>query len=471
MTSRLSEEHLSRAYDAGYQNFSQVLHEHPAFPIAKLDLNALLLQPNPRKLVHALPAQTLYIALMERGLEDCLEILPLLSKEQFIQICDYDVWHDDQLVPQKLFKWLNCYKEISPKELCRRFQSLDEEYQLAALNTRIRIFDSEEYEQMSDDQQDNLYALPNNALYYEIFTDDAKLHQDIQDLIDAFLGEHMGYVMHLLSQAAYLPPHESEQALAQFRKARIEEDGFLAREDSVAYFLPLDHHALRKKWAGGQDVHDDFSSHEASLEIKVKNQDFLQATLERLKERMPSEKLMYLQAGFIKLANALCSASHIEPGDIRDLKEILHQATGLASLGLEYLSGKDLNRAALILEQEYPKVLFQTGISLIREEQKKFITFLKEHSIEQCDVLCKNWVTFKYGAVLCWFDRHMEIFGHENTEILKGLFNRFPLLPWTIEQTHDNVSRIYFKPVNNLYDFQLFQERIRVIYEELAKRA
>ena len=241
MTERLSQEHLNGILDAGHRGFAKLnRNEENESLFPKLDLKAIISSSSPKKQIQSLSPQVLLHALVRAGLSDCLEVLPLLSSEQFVRICDYDIWHEDRLVAKQAFHWLGFYREVSPSQMYERFRQLDEEYQTALLSPYCRVFTDEEYEKMTEEQQDLLYRFPNDGLYYSVNTGDADLHKGICSLIDASMGEDMSYAMTLLSTAAFSPPNEQEELIRQFRNARLEEDGFLSYEESLSYFTPLD---------------------------------------------------------------------------------------------------------------------------------------------------------------------------------------------------------------------------------------
>ena len=133
MEDRLSESVSQRnVYETGSQAYlrapSRTWSCLSWFP--RVDLEAILASEDPGKEVRDLPAQVLYFAMVDRGREDCLEILPLLSQEQFTRICDYDVWEGDRLAPKRLLSWLSLCQEVSAACMIQRFSALDEEYQL-----------------------------------------------------------------------------------------------------------------------------------------------------------------------------------------------------------------------------------------------------------------------------------------------------------------------------------------------------
>ncbi|RZA10055.1 MAG: hypothetical protein EOP10_35400, partial [Proteobacteria bacterium] len=89
MDKRVNDSVLASSYDAGHQSLSW----NPGLAgglLAGIDLQAIIESPDAAEVIPNLPVQPLYYALKQRGFEDSLEILPLLSQEQVIHMADYE---------------------------------------------------------------------------------------------------------------------------------------------------------------------------------------------------------------------------------------------------------------------------------------------------------------------------------------------------------------------------------------------
>jgi hypothetical protein len=452
-----SPETAKKIYESGIQGFLTAVptsRESSPLSLALVDFDKVLQHPEAPKIIQALPPQILYHSLMVRGVHDCLEVLPHLSTEQFVRICDYDIWHEDKLVPKRLFTWLSYYRELSPAQMVERFRSLDEEYQIAIMSPFIRTYTPEEYEKMTDVQQDSLYRFPGDALFYEITSPEKEIHEGIEQLMEASMGVDMNYAMALVSYASYQLVGESELQMQQFRNARLEEDGFVTYEESLSIFVPLNWKELEAKWpnvstSSGEDARGLL----AAVEDRS-NQLFLKHVLQQgVRAGWSEEKIETLHRGFLYLSNALCSACHIEADDLHGLKRLLTHSQGLCSLALEALSRGDVERATLILAEEAPQRLFRAGLGLVQELRQIIMDELLAAKVSGAETLAKYLRQHKSGAMLDYMDRHMvEVLGFEETELLKGLFNRLPLLPIPQQSQEVGASgtrRIVFAPLQS----------------------
>lgn len=454
MTERLSQEQLNSILDAGHRSFARLENKSDRiieglFP--RLNLKSIISSPEPKKQIQSLAPQVLLHALLHAGLSDCMEVLPLLTQEQFVRICDYDIWHEDRLVPKQAFHWLSFYRELSPAQMHERFRQLDEEYQIALLSPFCAVFTKDEYEKMTEQQQDLLYRFPNDSLFYSINTGDPELHKGICSLVDAAMSEDMSYAFSLLSAAAFSPPNEQEELIRQFRNARLEEDGFISYEESLSFFIPINPEE-------NFTLKSDESPRASALTNKAETApNFLTGVLQHLRNTNQDSQSLNIQSALLHLSNAICAAAKVEPDDLTGLKDVLKHTSGLVSFSLETLSAGDLPQAAFILCKHHPKKLFQWGLGLVNQLREGVL-----ESISKCnsiptilaEKLRANAQNQKFGHCQEILDKDfLEILGLEHTEVLKALFNRFPLTPEKVIK-EDKKHYIAFKPITSFADFK-----------------
>jgi hypothetical protein len=473
MGHNVSELAVKASYDAGHQNLPwdlPLLNEN----LLTVDLDALLASPKPKEAVQALPPQVLYHSIKSRGMEDALAVVRLVSTDQLTRMLDYDVWPRDQLDPKRAFAWLSLFKDQSRVALADRFEQLEEEYQIALLQKFVRTFDTEEYEQMTPAQQDTTTPLPGNEIHYQINSDDTEIQEFITSLITSMLEKSVAYTYSLLAHACYMPPNETELQLQQFRKARLEEDGFVTFDDGLKVFSTIDVAALKEKWhrAYGQK----FAAVDKIefLEIKAQtfaNKSFLEQTILSglTHSSWSDEDALELQTRLLHLANGLSSATAIETDDMSGLNRILQQTKALISLGLEVISEGKLDLAVDVLKKEHPTPLFQAGLSVIYDLQKEVIEAIVLSGFEQGKDLEKFWKMRKWGEILYRLDTDFAAaLGLENTEILKGLLNRFPMRSVKFfEAKKPDVERIKFAPIESVAELNEFRTTLKGVIDSL----
>ena len=179
MTARLSEDAVIHSLDTGWQ--SLVWKSHFSVKSASLlpavNFKAILDAKDPVAAAQAVPRRDMYLALVSQGPEDALEILPLLSSEQFVAIIDHEAWQDGRLSVYQAIRWLDLYKNLGQEQLYRRFRELDEEYQVALLNPFIEMVDEEAFEILPQEEQDKFTAMPCNTLWWRVKDGDEKVQE------------------------------------------------------------------------------------------------------------------------------------------------------------------------------------------------------------------------------------------------------------------------------------------------------
>src|SRR5690606_34507895 len=135
-----------------------------------------------------------------QGPENCAEIISYVSPEQFIRFLDYDIWPEDRLSLKEAIVWLKAAQIRGGLEgLAKRYKQLDEEYQIALVEQKVKVYSEEEMEDLPDHKRDSLIALPCNEAFYEVLTEDAEEEEFIIALINSFLSVDVAYAYSLLA--------------------------------------------------------------------------------------------------------------------------------------------------------------------------------------------------------------------------------------------------------------------------------
>ena len=464
MEKRLSDLSLANSYDAGHQSLSWSPGE-PIGLLSGIDIQALIDSPDAREIVPNLPVQALYYALKRHGFSDSLELLPLLSQEQVIHMADYEAWDRDDFSPKRMMNFLRPFAAISSEELYNRFSELDEEYQIATLEGLFTVHEVEHIHDLPIGLEDKVYAMPCNTVFYELHLEDQEDIIFVENLMESAREHNMRYAYSLLSHTTFNPPHENEAQIAQFRKARLEEDGFVDYEESLQIFRPIDRQALRAKW---QKDEASFAPLQDALRIQNSEYTFFDACLIQARgDGTDVDGLYQVHQNILHLANALCAAARVSADDPHGLHRVLEQGKSLVSLGLEYLAGGSIELGSKIVTAEHPKVLFQSGFAMIEDLRVGAIRALRRLGMPRAAHLERLYQARQWGAMLLDIDRHwLEFIGLESAEILKGLFNRFPMVAVASEL---DKKRIEFRPISSLADAYELELSVQAVLAFFAK--
>jgi hypothetical protein len=456
MENRLSDSFVAASLDAGHQNLAWEPGPPSGF-LAGIDLKAILSDPNAAEIVPELPTQALYYALKQQGVEEVLDLLPLLSPEQVERMLDYDAWTQDELVPKKFFAFLKPFGEISREQLYERFADLDEEYQLAALQGFFKVHEVEDPYDLPENIAEHAYRMPCNKIFYEIQSEDPDEIAFLEELMESLKENNMRYAYAILGHSTYQPPGEAMAQVARFRRGRLEDEGFVNYEESLSIFAPIDHAALLRKWNGTERTQDI-----SSLALQGGSGLFLDAVLLAARdENVSIDELYQLHQSFLYLANALCAAGQVGPDDVAGLHRLLEQGKALVSLGLEYLGQGDLGLGIQIVRGESSRTLFRVGLSLVDAVRDEVIQRLEGMQWPRVERFRRFYSARQWGQILLELDRHwVTHVGLQAGEVLKGLFNRFPMVPMRMMQDQ---NRIVFAPIVNLRELMQLEKNLQSI--------
>lgn len=473
MASRLSDETLLSAYDRGLASFDWQAANLPSPRDeergARALLDGLLSTEDAAAQVQALEPSLIRHIILTAGIEEHLDLLPLLSQEQVTHIMDFEGWDADQLSPSGSARWLQLHKQAKPEELFRRFRELEEEFQMGLLGPLVETFDLDAYEKMGDAEQDALLRLPCDEVFYKIKSQDPEVRQFVEELVGQALAQDIEYAYSMLAHASYLPPSEQESLALRFRNARLEEEGFVTPEDASRLFLAAAGEDAILRWSGLNVAQ--FMNHlicsstkssaglseSTSISTSVKSPNATM-TLEAALAAASPEAAGSLAISLSHLANTLAVATGLDPDNHQGLRLILAHTKGYCNLGLELLasagapSGTPLfvETATHVVSKEHPATLFKTSIAALDEVRRRTLDMLDLAGIltpETTQRIRRLLFSRKYGRIMNTLDfEALPTIGLEATEILKGLFNRFPLCP-TTDVTGE---RMTFKPVYDL---------------------
>lgn len=453
MASRLSESALRKRRDAGHQNLPWLQDEGSY--LLEVDFDRVLSSPDPKAIVRSIPPQVLYHGILAKGIEESREIICLASQDQFIRFLDYDAWPRDNLSLKSAMQWLKAMRVRGQQAMAERYRQLDEEYQIALLEGKVKIYSEEDVEALPDAQRDRLIGLPCNEAFYEVLTTDQEEEEFIIALVNAFLSYDVQYAYSLLAHAAFVPPNENEHTQSQFRRARLEEDGFVTYEESLQVFYPIDVEAMRAEWK--------LSSADKSSDWLIPIEDESEPFIERVVKfgigqgRWTQEQGVAFQQGCLHLANAISTATDVEPGDIKGMNRLLLQIRAMLSLGLEYVSDGKEGIAIEILRSVYPRQLFQAGLTVFYQLQQQVINGLKHKGLPGIEKLQHYQQLQRWGLLQDYMDKqYSDKIPFEELAVLKGLFNRFPM-----QLVKKDEHRLVYQPVHSRNDYLKLVERLR----------
>lgn len=197
--------------------------------------DALLAAPRPAELVRLLPAQELFLTLVEAGLERGLPLLTHATTPQVEFLFDVDAWSRDRFEAAPAGEWIAALHEADPEALVRWLRQADESLVVLALTRLLHVY-------KLDESADPAFWPPDRPLstldgtYYVEPRDDAPEAAVValwQALTRLRALDRPAYEA-LLEQVLWAVPPELEEGAFEKRTARLAERGFPEFDEAIA---------------------------------------------------------------------------------------------------------------------------------------------------------------------------------------------------------------------------------------------
>jgi hypothetical protein len=312
----------------------------------KLDL--ILSAPDPEQLVQALPAQDLYFTLIDLGPDDATELVAMASPEQFRHFVDMSAWRgpEEGPRPSEVLRWLRLAREGSTdlEKFRKQLGSLDIEMLALLLRREVTVHDLTEETGPPPYDPGMAYFTPDRRFMLEFkgSSDYATLRQ----LIDDLYAQDVFGAGRLLESIRWELPTELEESARRWRDGRLRDAGVPEFEEAISFQArPPQGKVERQKPTPGQA-------------LRAAGRPLLDEALDLLS----GEELERAEEGVIYAANSALVANRVSLDDPDEVREQLAQARATLSLGLELLSGGELERAAGVLGQTAIRDVFQAGM-------------------------------------------------------------------------------------------------------------
>ncbi len=308
---------------------------------------------HPQEAVRSLPAQDLYLTVLEAGLDEASPLLPLASLPQLEFFLDIDGWDKDNLDIERVCRWLIAFSEADRALLGRVLSEADESLVVHLLSALLHVY-------KNDESADPRYWPPDRAVTNidTTYSIEGKEHTPVEafDALNEALKSVRARSTHafeaLLEQVMWSIPAEMEQLAYESRTSRLAEKGFPDLNESLEVWAagaePLRELRARLKQKLAQA---DLPSVEIHALPVVASAFTSAPLLARLGATLPVWQQEALLHGLVRIGNrfAVSSLSHL--GDPETHRQALDTALAHANLGLAELTesdGEDAARRALV---------------------------------------------------------------------------------------------------------------------------
>ncbi|MEO1272003.1 MAG: DUF6178 family protein, partial [Myxococcota bacterium] len=434
----------------------------PISPTQRMD--DLIRRDDARDVVRALEPLELYHLIRAVGRADATELATLASPEQIQTFFDLDCWRRDRFDPARMTRWFETLIELDDNDLQRTMRELDPELPALLFKSHLQVFLLDEEKQAPPE----LIALQlpweqsPDGVYAIVYPEDETAGRLMRQLINRLFEVDISLARILLEAARWELISPMEESAYQVRRARLEEMGFIDPYEALALFSWRDPDAAKRRLLDTltQEAQDDATrdaharrhapapagwSLPALFQQANPDQSFFLQTMARLAELESEGNLqgsvrdrMY---GTVLLTNKAMSALSVEPGDRDATRRSFERVRGTLSIALAYLSDRNLDLAARIMDRAHLQHLFQIGYSLTLKLSR------------QAEQLLQNpWIDPTLSLI---DDAHYSILAEPERLVLTSLLKKRP--------EYGNTDVGYSEPFTTLHQVEVTATRLSLL--------
>lgn len=318
----------------------------------------LLHAPKPMRLIRSLPAQDLYMTVREVGPADALPALALASPAQLHHLLDLESWRVDRFDADRAGAWVALLVEAGEPPLRRFLRSADDETLtlLLAHWARLEPIEFEDTPEQHGHGQTEAgdergFVTPDGN--YRFNPTRHEQAPAIGKLLQLFFLEQRERYGRLAWESTFQLESELEEEALRWRTSRLEEHGFLPRDEAESIYHPPADEPVPP--APTYEV-DSLGASRAPLALP-NEESAIPAALERLD---PDERDGVL-AQITAVANRLIVADSLDTGDPGTHRAALASVAGYVQIALEQRRAVAPGEAAELFRTRAMIDLFREG--------------------------------------------------------------------------------------------------------------
>ncbi len=322
-------------------------------------LELLLHAPKPMPLVRSLPDFELYLTVREVGPLDAEPLLALASAEQLEHVVDLESWRGDRFDADRSGAWAALFLEAGEPTLRRFLRKADDETLILLFQKWLRVhpldIDHEEPTKghgLTEAGDERGFLSPDGAhLFSPTIPEHAPAARRFAEIL--YLDDQERY-LGIVHAAKFELPSEIEERALQFRTSRLEEHGFVRKEEALEiYAAPRGEGAFVRV---SPAIDQDRSIPPRSLVLGAGTEGTL---LHAALDRMPAAEREAALSGLVALANRVLVADDGDTGEPSAHRRALEKGAGYVVSALEARGAVDPITAAEVLARVPPVELFR----------------------------------------------------------------------------------------------------------------
>lgn len=332
----------------------------------------ILASPYPKGLVQNMPFCEFFFTLKASSLDLAVELLSHARASQIQFIMDFDGWYKDRLKPDRIASWIILLFEAGEGKVLEWLSIADWDFLIALLQKFMKVY-------KRPDDTDLLEAydfLPPYTLddVYFIEFKEEKLEYYCRRIIEIIREEWPETYFALMESLIHEIPIEVEERAFRFRNSRLSDEGIPDYYTALEVYTQIHPKKLQKyDYTLNQSL--DIEAFPILYFVPVKQESplFIQQVISQIREPQIIERL---QREMAWLVTKITLVDHPVIDSIEEVEAGVQKMWCGLNLGLEYLSGQNLELAKYYLENYYLEDIFRISRTALRELRKFALSIL-----------------------------------------------------------------------------------------------
>src|SRR5262245_49482887 len=327
----------------------------------KSQLDEFLARDDAPRLVKAASFEEVFFTVMAVGLADSLDLLPMVTGRQVRGFIDLDCWRKDQFVRKPFMEWIAAFIQSGPEDTAKALSGIDEYVIALFLKDLVHVY---EVDRDDPPQSTQMILTPDSRFGVEpVETGEATTIGML--ILDALFkyNPHLGTT--ILTSVRYTTRLELEETAYDNKIRRLEVHGFVDYYEAMSiYATPSAGEAVAK----GDKTVEEIPGEETPGNLPLVFADslsgagFLAKALESVTDPEESQRLAH---ELTALGNRILSANLVNLGELEGVRPALEEMRDTLTIGLEHLTGGQLDPAANTFKKSYVHGIFKAGFGQI----------------------------------------------------------------------------------------------------------
>lgn len=391
----------------------------------------LLHAHNPLSLAQSLSAEELYLLVREVDLEEKSEILRFASLPQLFFISDVDCWKKDRVNPKGFTDWLKALLAADEGKCLRWLIEMDYETVVTGFKKVAGVLKPDREWAADEILGDVPYFTLDDQYYVSVKEEELELVRRIFELLyENSRGKYFAFLEGMMAESE----DELEEEAYYHREIRLSERGFPDFETAHRLYQPMtraEFQAFPLKSGSPRSGDPDVRKKNPLPNYPVlwsADRLFLDEVLILFREDQTGAREQ-LEEELAWLSNKVIAAEGVDFSSEERVRRGIERARSFVSIGLEELSGRDMQAAEALLRERWLEVIFRWAVAQLLSLREEALTIIRE-----------EWGTER--------ELFLEFLNPPYEFILKGL-----LLP--VPEFHDPSEK---ENLNGLRDFRNLEE-------------